>query len=184
MIFCKHPALTAALDETVSRSQGPLWDASRPAFDDLLLNFPNSPNVFHSRWVVGRSLILTENSDFVFIDPPGKKDWPDISDVIRRLRPGQSTMIWLPMGANTTEKPPTEDGVSSQCREEALRLGMSATAIRWAKGGHAIGCQLIYRLIPEAVTALRKVSEEVVRIAKLRSGTSSKWRYCPLHYDP
>jgi 23S rRNA A2030 N6-methylase RlmJ len=159
-----------------------LWDDSSAAFADLQSNFPNSPNVFHSRWIVGHPLI--ENSDFVFIDPPDKSEWPAIVELVSRLEPRQSILIWLPTGANTTEKPPAEDGVSHKCRDQALRLGMRATTIRWAKGGHTIGCQLIYRLIPEAVTALREASEEVVRIARLRSGTSSKWRYYPVHYDP
>ncbi|MGA3043583.1 MAG: hypothetical protein ABSF54_22640 [Bryobacteraceae bacterium] len=159
-----------------------LWDDSAAAFADLQANFTNNARVFNARWVPDDPAI--KNADFIFIDPPDKKDWPLISDLLLRLQPQQSTLIWLPIGANTTETPPAEDSASHKCRDEALRLGMRATAIRWAKGGHVIGCQLIYRLVPEAVTAVREATEEVVRIARLRAGTSSRWRCLPVHYDP
>jgi len=159
-----------------------LWDNSSAAFADLQANFTNGAHVFNSPWVQDHPSI--KNADFVFIDPPDKGDWTAIRDLVSSAEPRQSTLIWLPIGANTAETPPAEDGVSHKCRDEALRLGMRATTIRWAKGGHILGCQLIYRLIPGAVTALREVSQEVVRIARLRSGSSSKWRYQPVHYDP
>jgi 23S rRNA A2030 N6-methylase RlmJ len=159
-----------------------LWDVSEAAFADLQVTFPTNSRVLNSPWVSDDPAI--EKADFIFIDPPDKSEWPAIRDLIRRLEPRQGTLIWLPVGANTTGKPPAEDSVSRQCRDDALRLGMSATAVRWASGGHTIGCQLIYQLVPHAVAALREAAEEVVRIARLRSGGSPKWLYHPVHYDP
>jgi 23S rRNA A2030 N6-methylase RlmJ len=159
-----------------------LWDVSGVAFTDLRANFPDNPRVFNAPWAAEDPAI--EDADFIFIDPPSKSDWSAIRNLLNRLEPRQSALVWLPIGANTTYKPPVEDGMSNQCRSEALELGMSATTIRWARGGFTIGCQLIYKLMPEAVTALREATEEVVRIARLRAGTSSRWRCLPVHYDP
>jgi len=156
-----------------------LWDESLYPFNNLKTHFPDQPNVFNSRWDPRHPAIA--NADFVFIDPPNKHDWPAIKDLVGRFE--WPALIWLPVAANTTQTPPIEDSASRQYREGALRLGMSATVVRWAKGGQTIGCQLIYRLTPAAVTALREAVEEVVRMARLRSGTSTKWLCYPVHYD-
>ena len=84
--------------------------------------------------------------------------------------------------------------MSGQCRvdffsdltmpNEVLQDGMGATTIRWKKGGHTIGCQLLYSVNAKAQKALREAVEEIVRIARARRGASSKWGWDPDHYDP
>jgi hypothetical protein len=71
-----------------------------------------------------------------------------------------------------------------QHAREALEIGLGATTIRWASGSRPAGCQLFYRLIPEAQTALREVVDEVVRAARLKTAAPSTWTEEPRHDDP
>jgi len=48
----------------------------------------------------------------------------------------------------------------------------------------APGCQLFYRLIPEAQRALREVMYEVVRAARLKTAALSMWTEDRRHADP
>jgi hypothetical protein len=120
------------------------------------------------------------NANFVFIDPPDKSHWNKIRQLVGCLDQGVSVLVWLPIGADTTETPPAEDIVSRRCRDEALELGMRASTIRWAKGGRMIGCQLLYRVSVAAGNALMKVVEEIVEVARARA---PKWGCYPVvHY--
>jgi 23S rRNA A2030 N6-methylase RlmJ len=148
-----------------------LWETSAKPFKDLKATFRGGHQVFNRAATPNEPAI--NNADFVFIDPPDKSHWASIRDLLRPLDSKTSVLIWLPIGANTTEKPPAEDGMSTQCRNEALQLGMGVTKIRWDRGGHTIGCQLLYRVNVEASRALRLAVKEV---------TTARWGICPIHY--
>ena len=113
------------------------------------------------------------------MDPPDKSHWTEIRELVGCLDRNVSALVWLPLGADTTETPPAEDRVSRQCRCEASKLGMRVSTIRWAKGGHVIGCQLLYRVNANARCALRKAVEEIVHFAQLKRAGSPKWG-CPV----
>jgi 23S rRNA A2030 N6-methylase RlmJ len=148
-----------------------LWETAPAPLNDLTTTFPEA-QVFSTAADPHDSAI--HNADFVFIDPPDKRHWAEISELVRCLGPERPVLVWLPLGADTTETPPVEDSVSRRCRDEALTLGMHVSTIRWAKGGRTIGCQLLYRLNVNAPCALRKAIEEIIHLAK--------WGYPSVHY--
>ncbi len=152
-----------------------LWDISAEPFDDLKATFSEGHRVFNTAARPNDPAIMS--ADFVFIDPPDKSHWTDIRKLLRHPEQKQSVLIWLPIGPNTTQTPPTEDSRSEQCRTEALRgFRLSVSKIRWKTGGRTIGCQFLYRVNAEARKALRDAVDEIVRIAK--------WGFFPEHYDP
>jgi hypothetical protein len=116
------------------------------------------------------------NADFLLIDPPGlqspaQQDYPAWGNILESLdsllvvqRP---FMLWLPVNANTTggRGNVTEGQQSEDCRNACLQRGCRVTKVRWATGGRTIGCQLIYRLQPFAVQALRDAVVHVVQLA-------------------
>jgi 23S rRNA A2030 N6-methylase RlmJ len=156
-----------------------LWETASTPHNDLLTTFSEA-HVFDTAADPHDSAI--HNADFVFIDPPEKSHWPKISELVGRLGRQPSVLVWLPLGADTTETPPVEDALSRQCRSEALKLGMRVSAIRWSKGGHTIGCQLLYRVNAHAECALRKAVEDIIHFAQLRRADSPKWDYLAVHY--
>jgi 23S rRNA A2030 N6-methylase RlmJ len=165
-----------------------LWDVGPAPFGDLQTVFSNGNNIFNRAAVPNEPSVAS--ADFVFIDPPDKKKltWANIREHVGHLESEQDVLIWLPIAANTTQKPPVEDEMSGRCRSDffvfaapvrrrdELRSRIGATTIRWAKGGHTIGCQLLYRLNSNAQMALRAAVEEIVSIAK--------WPHEPKHYTP
>ncbi len=157
-----------------------LWETSVAPYDDLTTTF--QAHVFNTAADHRDSAI--QNADFVFIDPPNKTHWAEISELIRCLDSKRGVLVWLPLGADTTEAPPGEDNASCRCRDEALELGMHVTTIRWARGGHTIGCQLLYRVNANARCALRNAVEEIICVAQVKKGASPKWGYPATHYEP
>jgi len=166
-----------------------LWDVVPAPLADLKGHFAAPHHVSERAGTSDEERI--RRADFVFIDPPDKKDWASIHDVLRYLDypPKQSVLVWLPICANTTCSPPEEDAGSAKCRRECLEVGMSATVVRWAKGGRVIGCQLLYRVNPPARQAVRRAVEtleQAFRYAKLKSGKkdSSSKLLGVRHFDP
>ena len=151
-----------------------LWDTSSRAFADLTTVFRGQGHT-----ILRRSATPDEgqvrDANFVLIDPPNSKHyWDSIREFLKKR--AQAILLWLPVYANTTSKPPGENRQSEVIRNDALALGYSATKARWNEGGRTIGCELIYRLPSDAKTAVREAVEHVVKIAG--------WRWRPLHYDP
>jgi 23S rRNA A2030 N6-methylase RlmJ len=144
-----------------------LWETASAPNNDLRTTFPEA-HVFDTAADPHDPAI--RNANFVFIDPPDKSHWNKIRELVGCLDQDVSVLVWLPIGADTTETPPLEDSVSRRCRDEALELGMCVTAIRWAKGGRMIGCQLLYRVNANARCALRNAVEEIVDFAQLKGG--------------
>jgi 23S rRNA A2030 N6-methylase RlmJ len=158
-----------------------LWDTGELPVNSLKAWFSGSARVFSAAAIPDQSEI--QEADFVFIDPPSNSHWTGIAKILQQLRSDCSAMIWLPVFADTSQRPPAEDCRSGQIREEALRLGFSVSKIVWAKGGRMIGCQLMYRINPGARIALRKTVDDIVAIARERTGPSAKWASPPVHYD-
>jgi len=156
-----------------------LWETAPAPNNDLRTAFPEA-HVFDTAADPDDSTI--RNANFVFIDPPDKSHWNKIRELVGCLDQSVSVLVWLPLGADTTQTPPLEDSVSRRCRDEALELDMCATTIRWAKGGRMIGCQLLYRVNASARCALRKAVEEIVHFAQLKRAGSPKWGYPVVHY--
>ncbi len=168
-----------------------LWETASAPHKNLRSAFPRAHVVKRSAFpkahVVNTPADYLDsaihNADFVFIDPPSKSHWRRISGLLRCLDPKQAVLVWLPLGANTRKTPPVEDGLSLRCRKEALEeLGMGVSSIRWAKGGHTIGCQLLYRLNANARHALIAAVERIIHLAQLSRGKSPKWSYSPDHF--
>jgi len=153
-----------------------LWETSPKPFKDLKATFRGSHQVFRRPASPNEPAI--KRADFVFIDPPDKSHWASIRELLGYVdAKKQSILIWLPIGPNTAQCPPAEDGLSEQCRTEALKeLKLSVSKIRWKSGGRTIGCQLLYSVNAKAKEALREVVEEVVKTAR--------WKFRPEHYDP
>ena len=84
-----------------------LWDTNKNAYDELQATFAEEGRVFNREWSPDDMEI--ERADFIFIDPPDKRQWPSIREVLRRLKPRQCALVWLPIGADTTRKPPGEE---------------------------------------------------------------------------
>jgi 23S rRNA A2030 N6-methylase RlmJ len=156
-----------------------LWDTSKSVFDDLSAVFGgHSHNLYQRPAKPDEDAV--QNSDLILIDPPGlgeDKGFPSWRSIREFCRPGegQPIIVWLPVNANTTEKPPVEGKQSQEIRKEALEeLGFHATKVRWAIGGHTIGCQLIFRLPQDAENALRIAVDNIVSVAGWQS----------VHYPP
>jgi 23S rRNA A2030 N6-methylase RlmJ len=156
-----------------------LWEISPEPRRDLAVAFPEA-HVFETAARPDDPAI--HDADFLFIDPPDKSHWPTIAALVRKLEPNRAVLVWLPLGANTTEVPPVEDAASSECREEALNLGMGVTVVRWARGGRTIGCQLLYRVPLQTKHTLRLAVEEIVNCAQRNRADSPKWSYRPVHH--
>ena len=117
-----------------------LWETNREPFKNSRKFFPSVHGVFDRAAKPNEAAI--KNADFVFIDPPDKSKgtWAGILRLLHKLNRSQSVLVWLPIAADTTHKPPREDKASLKCRMDSLRLGMSASSVRWANGGRTIGC--------------------------------------------
>lgn len=156
-----------------------LWETAAGPYRDLVAEFPQahiSDTTAHPHDPA------IHNADFVFIDPSDKSHWTSISKLVRCLDPKRSVLVWLPLGADTTKKPPIEDRKSLECRDEALNLGMRVSTIRWARGGRPIGCQLLYRVNANAQSAIRSAVDAIIHVAQVRNGNSTKWGYFAVHH--
>lgn len=149
-----------------------LWDTSSAVVKDLRASFPpQSANVFEraAKW----SDEELRSADFLLIDPPGLKSqrrseyprWSELADFLKNRPAHQSVLLWLPVKADTTSKPPGEDAASWAALEEAKRYGCQGVRVRWAKGGRTIGCQLIHHLPDAAAKALTHAVMRVVHVA-------------------
>jgi 23S rRNA A2030 N6-methylase RlmJ len=144
-----------------------LWDTEPEPIADLRKQFPEQRVHIFQR-AAGRNEPGIRHADFVFVDPPNKKRWEEIHELVQHLDwpEEQSVLIWLPIGANTRLKPPIEDGKSIRIREQSGELGMCATRVLWAKGGPMIGCQLLYRVSLVAQEATREAIDAVAKNVK------------------
>jgi 23S rRNA A2030 N6-methylase RlmJ len=141
-----------------------LWDTSQPVFADLKAAFGGHSHTLY-QWPAKPDEEVIQKADFILIDPPGLDEWEFIRKFLKSSGK-QPIIVWLPVNANATKKPPEEDKQSQKIRKEALdELGFHVTKVRWAKGGRTIGCQLIYRLPNQAERALRKAVQHVVEVA-------------------
>jgi 23S rRNA A2030 N6-methylase RlmJ len=154
-----------------------LWDTSESVLADLLAAFGGQCHNLHQR-PAKPDEDAVQNADLILIDPPGlgeDKGFPSWRSIREFCSPreGQSIIVWLPVNANTAEKPPAEDKQSQEIRKGALEeLGFHATKVRWAVGGRTIGCQLIFRLPQDAENALRIAVDNIVSVAGWQSGLS------------
>ena len=172
--------------ERLKVAQLSLWDTSESVLADLLVAFDGQcHNLYQRPAKPDEDAVL--NADLILIDPPGlgeDKGFPSWRSICEFLRPreGQSIIVWLPVNANATKKPPTEGKQSQEIRKEALEeLGFHATKVRWAVGGHTIGCQLIFRLPQDAGNALRIAVDSIVSVASWQSDLSV---HACVHYPP
>jgi 23S rRNA A2030 N6-methylase RlmJ len=142
-----------------------LWDISNAACADLVEEFGGEGHaVFHEAASCADPLAL--DSDLLFLDPPDKSHWTVIHSFLQRRVPERPTIVWLPIGADTTATPPNEDTTSSEIRAMALAMpSVGVTKVRWHTGGRTIGCQLVYCLPSPAVFALRAAVNCIVEIA-------------------
>ena len=140
-----------------------LWDTSPSVLADL-----NKVFIGQGHRIVGQAASPNQReakySDFLLIDPPDgtKQTWDFICDFL--ANGNSAVLIWLPVNANTTNRPPNEHKQSELSRNAALTVGCQVTKVRWSAGGRMIGCQLVYRLPIEAKRVLRKAVGHVSSI--------------------
>jgi 23S rRNA A2030 N6-methylase RlmJ len=150
-----------------------LWDTSLRAVKDLRKEFdPRANDIFRraAKWTEE----AVRRADFLLIDPPGLRSrqrpeypsWSDLAGFLKNRPAHQSVLLWLPVKAVTTSKPPGEDAASWDARNDAQRWGFRGVRVRWATGGRTIGCQLIYHLPDAAARALTDAVKCVVKIAR------------------
>jgi 23S rRNA A2030 N6-methylase RlmJ len=140
-----------------------LWDTGESPIADLKKVFiGQGHSIFHRAAAPTEQEVIS--ADFLLIDPPdgSKETWDSICKFLANRNP--AVLVWLPVSANTTKKPPDEDKQSQLSRNGALALNCEVTRVRWTVGGRMIGCQLIYRVSHKAKSALREAVEHVVRI--------------------
>lgn len=158
-----------------------LWDTGERPFDSLKACFPENGRIFNAAVRPGQTEL--KDADFVFIDPPNNSHWAKITKILQQLPLTCSAMVWLPVFGALTSKQLAEDRGSGRIREEALQLGFDVSKIVWTRGVRMIGCQLLYRVNPQARIALRKAVDGIVAIARQQKGKSPKWSAQPVHYD-
>jgi 23S rRNA A2030 N6-methylase RlmJ len=144
-----------------------LWDTQPGPIVNLKEHFrEQASRIFQRAAQVDEPAL--KDADFIFIDPPDKTRWIKNLELVKRLDspPRQSVLIWLPVGVNTMCGGLPEDRQSDKCREQALKLGMSVTKVRWAHGGRTIGCQLLYRLSSDAQGRIRSAIDAVAEHVK------------------
>ncbi len=147
------------------------WDTSEDAAQSLRAVL-KSPHVIHERSAEPKEPAIQE-ADFLFVDPPGIQSrrnraypsWPTLLELLA-VSPKLGLLAWLPINVAVVNGKARESVISSQRLNQALQIpGTSATAVVWARAGRTIGCQLIYRLPPTGVTAVRAAVESVVDIS-------------------
>lgn len=156
------------------RAQMVLWDISEAVCTELEDEFGAEGHViFHRAADCADPRACC--ADFLFLDPPDKSHWHVIQSFLQTRVPEQPTLVWLPIGADTTASPPNEDTTSGEIRATALAMpGVGVTKVRWANGGRTIGCQLIYCLPPPAAHALMAAVDCVAEITGWRTEHSPR----------
>lgn len=126
------------------KSRLSLWDTSPAAILNLKSVFGTPEHEIFKRPADPRDRRFKE-AHFVLIDPPDSRveTWKAIRRFLSHTSP--AILVWLPVHANTSCRPPTEDRRSGEIRAEARDLGFAVTTVRWSLGGRTIGCQLLYR---------------------------------------
>ena len=164
----KYPgSARIAYDAALAFQKSPvlnLWDIADEPIASLSAEFGGHSIFQRPATHIDREIV---QADFLFIDPPDKSFWDDAILPMLQNRPnGQSVLVWLPIGVNTTTSPPGEDKKSAECRETAISLGYHVTKVRWAVGGRTIGCQLIYNLPGIVGRRVRTAVEEVFKMMR------------------
>jgi 23S rRNA A2030 N6-methylase RlmJ len=169
-----------------------LWDLSPEVIANLMQTYSGVDKRIHCRSAVASSACVTK-ADFIFIDPPGlkstkNKDYPSWQTLLRFLeewRDGQQVLVWLPVKAVTARKidgrtvklsPPEEDEASAIARKDADALGCRSLRVRWASGGHTVGCLLISRGSERTWTAIEAAVKHVVGVAGWQAKLSGDLR--------
>ncbi|MBL7220471.1 MAG: hypothetical protein ISS69_10185 [Phycisphaerae bacterium] len=147
-----------------------LWDISPDVIRDLMVVFGDGKHSIHGRPAVADEQDLSE-ADFILIDPPGLQSrnqpaypaWDDLVRLADSVSDQAGFLIWLPVNANTSggKGNVRECQHASDCRENSVGRNWHVTKVRWSIGGRTIGCQLVYRLPADAVSALRIAVDHV-----------------------
>jgi 23S rRNA A2030 N6-methylase RlmJ len=137
-----------------------LWDTSPTVVAQLMTVYRGLDVHIYGRPAIPSDLKDTP-FDFLFIDPPGlqstkNQDYPALEDLTPFVAGRHHTLLWLPMVADLARRPPPESENSIAWRMALLQQGLSATTVRWLPGGPTCGCQLFYRLPPNAEIAVRE----------------------------
>ena len=134
-----------------------LWDYSREPFLSLEAEYGGADHDIHMESAMPNE-VAVQNADFILIDPPNTTVWNSIiKPTFEQRTTKQAVLAWLPIMASPQKDVSTakEDKASIACLDEALKLGLDATKIRWYRGGRTIGCLLIYSLSDSAKRRLR-----------------------------
>ena len=138
-----------------------MWDVNERPLQTLRAAFGGGDHRIHARPATPDEEDV-ERADFVFIDPPGVGEdkgyprWETFAGFLdAAVRRDQHLLMWLPVNADTTTTPPSDDQGTARWRAAAVKRGLGVTKVRYLRGGHTVGCQLVYRLPREAVDALR-----------------------------
>ena len=138
---------------------GSLFDISPNVISQLMSVFHNLDVQINTRSAKPKDL---DNKvvDFVFLDPPGIRSdknpcYPSIEELTAFIDGKHHIMVWLPMVADLSTKPPTENDNSRSWRKAFTDRGLSSTTVRWNAGGPICGCQILYRLPVETIAAVR-----------------------------
>jgi len=165
-----------------------LWDISPDALASLRRAFGGGDHAIHDVPATTSDADVGE-ADFLLIDPPGigrDKGFPSWAELVAFLDAGrdreQAVLMWLPVNANTTVKPPAEDGQSRRSRQDALARGYDVSKVRWYRGGRTIGCQLLYRLPATVAEAVRKTVDRTAAVAGWQNDLSEFGIEAVVHY--
>jgi 23S rRNA A2030 N6-methylase RlmJ len=158
-----------------------LWDISPAVVAQLMTVYRGLDVQIHARAAIPADLKEVP-FDFLFIDPPGlrsakNQEYPAIEDLIPFVHGSHYVLLWLPMVADLTKKPPPESENSMGWRTTLLRQGLFATTVRWLPGGPTCGCQLFYRLPPNGRIAVRKAIDDTLELTEWNTRVVQ-------HFDP
>ena len=157
-----------------------LFDTSEDVAVELRHAFPRQ-QVFQAEADPGSNEVRRAN--FIFVDPPGVRSsrnrcYPAWNVLLELMKAGDQMLAWLPITVDASHGAPRiSPRAAGQCREALENVrGAAATRVLWYRGGHTVGCHLIYRS-DQGVPAIRNAVEEIVGLCD--------WpcRNCS-HFDP
>jgi 23S rRNA A2030 N6-methylase RlmJ len=147
-----------------------LWDISSRVVKELRISYDNQDvTIYDSSASIAD--FLGRAPDLLLIDPPGlksksKKQYPDITELIRFFNVVPNTILWFPMTAQGSGSPAPETKPSLYSRDMCLEYGLSVVSVRWSNGIRTCGCRLAYCLPNVAALALRSTVNDVATIMK------------------
>ena len=152
-----------------------LWDTSPTVIAQLMTVYAKLDVQIHGR-AATPSDVRNNSVDFLFIDPPGIRssknpDYPRLEDLTEFLDGEHHVLIWLPLVADISVRPPPESDNSQNWRTTFTNHGLSATTVRWTPGGPICGCQLFYRLPSKATRAMRQAVAATVALTDWNMNT-------------